>query len=128
MNSKLKLALLSSVVLLSAAFSVHGFIPNDGDGDGVPDSVDVCPNEDSSPFDRNGDGILNERDLVELGEPAAAVLLGGAGYAATSMIGARRPCSAHGPEVCPLGHHRCMRELGVEQVFQAVESMNRGNP
>lgn len=39
-----------------------------------------------------------------------------------------RPCSAHGPEVCPLGHHRCMRELGVEQVFQAVEGMNRGNP
>ncbi len=44
MNSKLKLALLSLVVLLSAAFSVHGFIPNDGDGDGVPDVCDACPN------------------------------------------------------------------------------------
>jgi heptosyltransferase II len=31
-----------------------------------------------------------------------------------------RPCSAHGPEVCPLGHHRCMRELPVETVAEAV--------
>jgi heptosyltransferase-2 len=38
-----------------------------------------------------------------------------------------RPCSAHGPEVCPLGHHRCMRELTVDQVLQAVESVHRGN-
>jgi heptosyltransferase-2 len=31
-----------------------------------------------------------------------------------------RPCSAHGPPVCPLGHHRCMRDLPVEQVVRAV--------
>jgi heptosyltransferase-2 len=31
-----------------------------------------------------------------------------------------RPCSAHGPEVCPLGHHRCMRELPVETVAEAT--------
>jgi heptosyltransferase II len=31
-----------------------------------------------------------------------------------------RPCSAHGPKVCPLGHHRCMRELPVETVAEAV--------
>jgi lipopolysaccharide heptosyltransferase II len=31
-----------------------------------------------------------------------------------------RPCSRHGPATCPLGHHRCMRELSVDQVLQAV--------
>jgi heptosyltransferase-2 len=31
-----------------------------------------------------------------------------------------RPCSRHGPQVCPLGHHRCMHEIGVEQVVEAV--------
>lgn len=33
-----------------------------------------------------------------------------------------RPCSAHGPQVCPLGHHRCMRELDVERVLAAIEA------
>jgi heptosyltransferase-2 len=31
-----------------------------------------------------------------------------------------RPCSAHGPKVCPLVHHRCMRELPVETVAEAT--------
>jgi len=31
-----------------------------------------------------------------------------------------RPCSSHGPAVCPLGHHRCMRDLRVEAVMEAV--------
>ena len=34
-----------------------------------------------------------------------------------------RPCSAHGPQVCPLGHHRCMRDLSVETVAAAVEAV-----
>jgi heptosyltransferase II len=31
-----------------------------------------------------------------------------------------RPCSSHGPQVCPLGHHRCMRDLEVGRVLEAV--------
>jgi heptosyltransferase-2 len=31
-----------------------------------------------------------------------------------------RPCSKHGPPVCPLGHHRCMRELSVGDVKAAL--------
>ena len=33
-----------------------------------------------------------------------------------------RPCHHHGPMTCPLGHHRCMRELGVEAVMGAIRS------
>ncbi len=34
-----------------------------------------------------------------------------------------RPCSRHGPERCPLGHHRCMRELSVETVAAALTAV-----
>ncbi|HYT05086.1 MAG TPA: lipopolysaccharide heptosyltransferase II [Gemmatimonadales bacterium] len=32
-----------------------------------------------------------------------------------------RPCSAHGPPSCPLGHHRCMKSLTVADVLHAIE-------
>ena len=32
-----------------------------------------------------------------------------------------RPCSAHGPPSCPLGHHRCMKSLTVDDVLHAIE-------
>ena len=34
-----------------------------------------------------------------------------------------RPCHPHGPRVCPLGHWKCMRELEVEQVSRALNSL-----
>jgi heptosyltransferase-2 len=34
-----------------------------------------------------------------------------------------RPCSSHGPQVCPLGHFKCMRELTVQRVTDAVLSV-----
>jgi heptosyltransferase-2 len=45
-----------------------------------------------------------------------------AGDAALGLEGlACRPCSKHGPARCPLGHHRCMTELSVEQVAATIE-------
>ena len=34
-----------------------------------------------------------------------------------------RPCSKHGPPACPLGHHRCMRDLSVADVAAALASI-----
>ena len=31
-----------------------------------------------------------------------------------------RPCHKHGPERCPLGHWRCMRELSSRQVYEVL--------
>lgn len=34
-----------------------------------------------------------------------------------------RPCSDHGPERCPLGHHRCMREIPAAAVRDAIHQL-----
>ena len=34
-----------------------------------------------------------------------------------------RPCSPHGPPQCPLGHHRCLREITVAAVIAAIEEL-----
>jgi len=36
-----------------------------------------------------------------------------------------RPCSSHGPERCPLGHHRCMQEIPASAVLEALEALTR---
>jgi heptosyltransferase-2 len=36
-----------------------------------------------------------------------------------------RPCNAHGPQRCPLGHWRCMRELDTDAVATAVGAVVR---
>ena len=33
-----------------------------------------------------------------------------------------RPCGLHGPQKCPLGHHRCMKDIGVAEVWADVRS------
>jgi len=34
-----------------------------------------------------------------------------------------RPCSRHGPPRCPLGHHRCMRDLAPDVVAAAIDQI-----
>jgi lipopolysaccharide heptosyltransferase II len=34
-----------------------------------------------------------------------------------------RPCSAHGSSKCPLGHHRCLREITPDRVSAAARSL-----
>jgi heptosyltransferase-2 len=46
-----------------------------------------------------------------------------AGDVALGMELQCRPCSPHGPPQCPLGHHRCMRDLTVEAVTRAIEEL-----
>ncbi|MFL5370162.1 MAG: glycosyltransferase family 9 protein [Myxococcales bacterium] len=33
------------------------------------------------------------------------------------------PCSPHGQDHCPLGHHRCLRDLDVDRVLDACEAV-----
>jgi heptosyltransferase-2 len=39
-----------------------------------------------------------------------------------------RPCGAHGPRTCPLGHWRCMRDVSATRVLGAAEPFLRDGP
>ena len=53
----------------------------------------------------------------------------GAGDASIGVEGLIcRPCSRHGPPACPLGHHRCMKDLTVAQVLRAIEETRALHP
>jgi heptosyltransferase-2 len=39
-----------------------------------------------------------------------------------------RPCDAHGPRRCPLGHFRCMRELPAERIVAALAALGVAPP
>jgi DNA-binding beta-propeller fold protein YncE len=66
MNTRKTALVLVSVILLAAGLGARGSIrylpgiPGDADGDGVPDSVDACPGENASFFDRDGDGCIDD--------------------------------------------------------------------
>lgn len=46
--------------------------------------------------------------------------------ATPGVVLACRPCSDHGPKVCPLGHFKCMRELSAPMVHAACAELLRG--
>jgi len=39
-----------------------------------------------------------------------------------------RPCHAHGPQACPLGHWKCMREMQAEWVIDALTQISGSRP
>jgi len=73
-------------------------------------------------------GALERPAVVLFGPTAPALGFGprGAADRVVELSGLRcRPCSVHGPKVCPLGHHRCLRDLPVEAVLGAVQERLR---
>lgn len=52
----------------------------------------------------------------------------GPGHAVISRELACQPCTVHGRNACPLGHFRCMLEIGVEEVLALVRDRLSGQP
>jgi len=56
--------------------------------------------------------------------PTSAVRWGPAAPGRALSLGlACQPCSNHGGERCPLGHHRCLADLGAPQVLAAAREL-----
>lgn len=93
MTTRFRWMIAMAALLLVSALNVQGTIPDDADGDGVPDSVDVCPAEDASGFDRNGDGCIDDAigarhvEYWGTGDPVVTYVIhqdGAAGVAGTA--------------------------------------------
>lgn len=39
-----------------------------------------------------------------------------------------RPCSLHGGETCPLGHHQCLKKISVDEVSEKILEIIEQNP
>lgn len=46
----------------------------------------------------------------------------------TALLRKDLPCSPCQRKVCPLGHHRCMRDIGVDEVVAAASRLLAGEP
>ncbi len=54
------------------------------------------------------------------------------GFAPSERLGAVvqagqwcRPCTSHGPDICPIHTHECMKKISVEQVMAATNTFNK---
>jgi len=84
--------------------------------------------------------ITNDSGLMHLGVAVGTPVLALFGPTAPSLgfypLGEKdrvlsvpldcRPCSLHGPDRCPKGHHACMDAIAVEQVLEAVVGGGEG--
>ncbi len=91
-------------------------------------------------------GLITSADVVVSGDSGPMHLAAGLGKPIVAMFGptvpefgftpfrarsrvvqvdglACRPCHPHGPEVCPLGYFRCMKEISPEMVLAGVREV-----
>ncbi len=61
--------------------------------------------------------------VAVFGPTAPSAHLFGPRERAVSLDLSCSPCSAHGSRRCPLGHHRCLRDLDAERVAMACEEV-----
>jgi heptosyltransferase-2 len=89
----------------------------------VLSKAELVVSNDSSPLHM---AIAAERPVVGVFGPTTRELgffpLAPEGKAAVAEVAglACRPCGMHGHDKCPLGHFRCMLELGENQVYQEI--------
>jgi heptosyltransferase-2 len=66
---------------------------------------------------------LGTRTVVMFGPTTPDAHVFAAGSRALSLRLDCSPCSSHGSRRCPLGHHRCLRDLGTPAVLAACDAL-----